>query len=100
MSVEKQIFTGHIIIFHAYDVGDDINLEAIKEKQLLLRRPLQLAKYFKSYHTPLEVELPHPHSSSRISSVKIHGFGVITLTYKIPFSQTLDELKEEIIDYR
>ena len=45
---------------------------------------------------PLEVELPHPHSSSRIMSVKIHAFGVITLTYKIPFSQTLDELKQEI----
>ncbi len=96
MTAEKQIFTGNIIIFHAYDIGDDINLEAIKEKQLLLRRPLQLAKYFKSYHTPLEVELPHPHSSSRIMSVKIHAFGVITLTYKIPFSQTLDELKQEI----
>lgn len=96
MTTEKQVFTGNIIIFHAYDIGDDINLEAIKDKQLLLRRPLQLAKYFKSYHTPLEVELPHPHSSSRILSVKIHAFGVITLTYKIAFSQTLDELKQEI----
>lgn len=96
MNADKQIFTGNIIIFHAYDIGDDINLEAIKDKQLLLRRPLQLAKYFKSYHTPLEVELPHPHSSSRIISVKIHEFGVLTLTYKIPFSQTLDELKQEI----
>jgi hypothetical protein len=96
MTPEKQIVTGNIIIFHAYDIGDDINLDAIKDKQLLLRRPLQLAKYFKSYHTPLEVELPHPHSSSRIMSVKIHAFGVITLTYKIAFSQTLDELKQEI----
>jgi hypothetical protein len=98
MIAEKQIFSGNIIIFHAYDIGDDINLEAIKEKQLLLRRPLQLAKYFKSYHTPLEVELPHPHSSSRIMSVKIHGFGAVTLTYKIPFTQTLTELKQEIDD--
>jgi len=98
MVAEKQIFTGNIIIFHAYDIGDDINLEAIKDKQLLLRRPLQLAKYFKSYQTPLEVELPHPHTSSRIVSVKIHAFGVVTLMYKIPFSQTLDELKQEIDD--
>ncbi len=96
MSEEKQIFTGTIFIFQAYDVGDDINLEAVKEKQLLLRRPLQLSKYFKNYHTPLEVDLPHPHSSSRIMSAKLHGFGVMTLSYKIPFSQTLDELKREI----
>lgn len=92
----KQHFTGNIFIFHAYDVGDDINLEEVKEKQLLTRRPLQLSKYFKNYHTPVEVELPHPHSSSRIFSTKLHGFGVITLSYKIPFSQSLEDLRQEI----
>jgi hypothetical protein len=92
----KQKFTGNIFIFHAYDVGDDINLEEVKEKQLLTKRPLHLSKYFKNYHIPIEVELPHPHTSSRILSTKLHGFGVITLSYKIPFSESLEELRQEI----
>ena len=96
MTEMNQLFTGNLFIFHAYDVGDDISLEQIKDEQLLIRRPLHLSKYFKDYHTPLEVDLPHPHTSSRVWSSKLHGFGVITLTYKIPFSQTLNELKEEI----
>jgi len=98
MSENKQIFSGNIIIFHAFDVAEDINLDSIKEKQILLRRPLHLAKYFKNYHAPLEVDLPHPHSSSRIMSAKLHGFGVISLAYKIPFTKSLDELKQEIYE--
>jgi len=94
--MSKQVFTGHIHIFQAFDVGDDINLNEVKEKQLLLRRPLMLSKYFKNYHTPLEVELPHPHTSSRIKNAKLHAFGVVSLVYKIPFSQTLEELRGEI----
>ncbi len=94
----EQIFSGNIFIFQAFDVGDDINLDEVKEKQLLMRRPLMLSKYFKNYHTPLEVELPHPHTSSRIESARLHSFGVISLVYKIPFSQTFEELKSEIND--
>ena len=68
--MSQQLFTGHIYIFQSFDVGDDINLEEIKEQHLLHRRPLVLAKYFKNYHTPLQVELPHPHTSSRIDTIK------------------------------
>ena len=68
---DRHIFTGNIFIFHAFDVGEDINLDNVKEKQLLARRPLLLSKYFKNYHTPLAVELPHPHTSSRCMSYKI-----------------------------
>ncbi len=96
--MSEQVFTGHIYIFQAFDVGDDINLDEVKEKQLLLRRPLMLSKYFKNYHTPLQVELPHPHTSSRIETAKLHSFGVISLVYKIPFSQTLKKMRGEIND--
>jgi len=89
-------FSGHIFIFHAYDVGDDINLDKVKEEQLLVRRPLVLSKYFKNYHIPIAVELPHPHMSSRLVSAKLHNFGVITLAYKIPFTQTFEELRADI----
>ena len=90
------VFSGNIFIFHAFDVGEDINLENVKEKQLLSRRPLLLSKYFKNYHTPLAVELPHPHSSSRLISSKLHNFGVISLAYKIPFNETLEDLRTQI----
>ncbi len=93
---KNQKFSGNIFIFHCFDVGDDMNLEKIKEKQLLVRRPLHLSKYFKNYHTPLAVELPHPHTSSRNLSCKLHNFGVISLAYKIPFSQTLEDLRTHI----
>lgn len=92
----KKIFSGNIFIFYSFDVGDDINLEAIKEKQLLIREIFTLPKYFKNYHIPLAVELPHPHTSSKIASTKIYEFGVISLVYKISFEETLEELRERM----
>jgi hypothetical protein len=94
--MQKHVFSGNIFIFHCFDVGDDINLEHIRESQALVRRPLILSKYFKNYHTPLQVELPHPHSNSRCISAKLHNFGVISLAYKVPFSESLDELRTHI----
>ena len=94
--VSEKIFSGNIYIFYCYDVADDINLESIKDKQLLIRTPLSLSKYFKNYHIPLSVELPHPHESSHCISAKVHEFGVISLSYKIPFNETLEDLREQI----
>lgn len=93
----EQIFSGNVFIFYAYDIGDDIDLEAVKDSQQLLKRSALLPKYFKSYHIPLTVELPHPHTSYRCISVKLHNFGVISLAYKIPFNDiSLDSLRSEI----
>ena len=94
--MSKHVFTGNIFIFHCFDVGDDINLEQVKESQVLVRRPLMLSKYFKNYHMPLGVELPHPHASSWCMTAKLHNFGVISLAYKIPFSETLEQLRMHI----
>lgn len=98
LQIKQKIFDGNIFIFYSFDVGDDIDLEAVKNSQALIRRPLTLSKYFKNYHIPLEVELPHPHNknSSRCISAKLYNFGVITLTYKIPYEKTLEKLREEI----
>ncbi len=95
-NMPKKVFSGNIFIFYSFDVGDDINLEAIKEKQLLIRQTFLLSKYFKNYHIPLAVELPHPHESSKIVSAKIHEFGVISLVYKIAFEETLEDLRERM----
>ena len=89
-------FTGNIIVFHSFDIGDDINLEKVKNQHILMRRPLAYSRYFKNYHIPLAVELPHPHASAHCESAKLHSFGVITLRYKIPFDSTLEELKASI----
>jgi hypothetical protein len=94
--INRYKFKGNIFIFYSFDVGDDINLENIKDKQTLIKRPLVLSKYFKNYHVPLAIELPHPHSSSYIFYAKLHSFGVISISYKIPFESTLEELKMDI----
>lgn len=92
----SQNFSGHIYIFHAFDVGDDIDLEGIKQKQVFLRKQSQPAKYFKNYHRPLAVELPHPHATSHCEGAKLHPFGAISIVYKIPFTATLEKLRNEM----
>lgn len=92
----NNVFSGNIIIFQAFDVGEDVNLEQVRQLNSILVRPLTLSKYFKNYHTPLPIDLPHPHSSSKCISANIHGFGVISLVYKIGFRETLDDLRKRI----
>ncbi len=96
------IFSGNIYIFHAFDVGDDIDLKKIKKAGIVISRPLSLSKYFKNYHIPLAIELPHPHTSTKCIEAKIHNFGAISLTYKIPFQDTLEEIQKglEALDYQ
>jgi hypothetical protein len=96
-----QIFTGNIYIFHAFDVGDDINLEKIEKSGILTVSPVTSSKYFKNYHRPLGVQLPQPESSPTCVSCKIHNFGSISFTYKIPFQATLDNVRKDMnsLDY-
>ncbi len=89
-----RIFTGHIHLFHAFDVGDDINFEQIKKEQLLIRKPTPLPRYFKNYHKPFSAELPHPHTRSYEGHVRLHQFGALSLQYKVPFELTFEELRE------
>lgn len=89
-------FSGNIFFFHAFDVGEDIDLDAIEETQVLVKVPANQPKYFKDYHVPLSVELPHPHDTSTWLSCKLHSFGAITLTYKVPFTESLSELRNNI----
>lgn len=92
-------FTGNIFIFHAFDIGDEINLEKIKTSNTITQRPYTPPKYFKNYHIPLRAELPHPHATSNCISTKLHNFGAVSLTYKIPFvDDTLEEIRESLAD--
>lgn len=90
------IFTGNLYIFHAFDIGDEINLDAVSDAEHIITRSYTVPKFFKNYHTPLEIDLPHPHSSYGCQSVRLHNFGTISLTYEVPFESTLDELRKNI----
>jgi len=92
---ERQ-FTGNIYIFHSFDVGDDIDFETVKREQLLSRVPHIEPRYFKEYHTPLEVDPPHPHTTSHVDSAKLHNFGAITIRYKVPFTSSLEKLRTDL----
>ena len=94
---KNPVLSGHIYIFHAFDVGDDINLSKIALLPEIITRPLQLPKYFKHHGLPLEIELPHPNNSAACESVKIHTFGAISLTYKIPFHDTLQNIRNDLV---
>lgn len=96
---QQRVFSGNIFIFQAFDIGEDIDLEKVRQSNSLLIRPLTLSKYFKNYHTPLPIDLPHPHESSKFISSNLHGFGVISLAYKIPFKDTLENLRKKLVTY-
>ncbi len=89
-------FTGNLYIFHGYDVGDEINLERLNASGIITPRPFALSKYFKNYHIPLAIELPHPHGTSHCVSVKLHNFGAISLTYKLPFEDSFEDLRHKL----
>jgi len=93
---EEHEFSGNIYIFHSFDVGEDINLEKIKESHAVVWQTLKLPKYFKNYHIPLAVKLPNAQNSPKCISSKIHNFGTISLTYKIPFSKPLTNLRTKL----
>lgn len=91
-------YSGNIFIFHAFDIGYDIDLDRVKTSLSIIDKPLVLPKYFKNYHVPLEVELPHPHTSTKNLSVKIHNFGALSITYKIPFESSLEDIRKNLVD--
>lgn len=93
---EMNTFSGNLYVFHGYDVGDEINLERLNASGIITPRPFALSKYFKNYHIPLAIELPHPHGTSHCTSVKLHNFGAISLTYKLPFEDTFEDLRQKL----
>lgn len=92
----ENLFEGNIYLFHAFDVGDDINLEQIKASGAVVPQPLSLSKFFKNYHLPLAIDIPEPEKNPTCISVKIHNFGAISLIYKIPFKDTLKNIRQQL----
>lgn len=92
----EHLFEGNIYLFHAFDVGDDINLEKVKSSGVVVPQPLTLSKFFKNYHLPLAIEIPDIEKSPTCVSAKIHNFGAISLQYKIPFKDTLKNIRQQL----
>lgn len=90
------VFSGNIFIFHAFDIGDDLDLARVRESKVLEYYPLTLSKYFKNYHIPLTVKLPADAPAQQCISAKLHNFGVITLRYKIQFKESFEDLRAHI----
>lgn len=95
---KSDIFSGNIFIFYAFDIGDDIDLDKLETQHAAIVRPYSAPKYLKNYQTLLNVELPHPHSTSNCFSSKVLRFGVFSLIYKISFSEKFDDLQQMLIE--
>lgn len=95
--------TGNILLFYAFDVGDDIDLDLIHKKDLVPTYTVPQSPYFKDYHVPLAFRLLEPENGSVIEREdavlnKIHHFGVISLCYKVSFDDTFENLKKKFIE--
>lgn len=103
----KSTFKGNILLFYAFDVGDDIDLEEIKQKGLVSTCVMPLSAYFKNYHIPLafrisderQKEIGQICNANCISS-KVHHFGVLSFCYRIPFEDNFEDLKIKLIDIK
>ncbi len=91
-------FSGNIYIFSAFDIGEEIKFDLVKKSKDVQVGKIQVSKFLKNYHLPLEIELPHPNESARCISSKIHPFGAISLIYKVPIVSSLHDLRQTLID--
>jgi len=102
---QAQKVTGNILLFYAFDLGDDIDLVKIDRKGLVQTYKIPQSHYFKEYHTPLAFWILEQEGSKLLERQdailnKIHHFGVVSLCYKIPFNASFDRLKEKVIEVK
>ena len=124
--MQREIFIGDIIFFYVYDVGEDIDLEVVKNQHLVPTYNTPLSERFKNYHLPISYHLrgddiisegegyeaplqkkisdddsEEEHESSHCYALsKIHGFGVLSYSYRIPFKGTFPALKKRVIELK
>lgn len=107
----NHILDGNILLFHAFNIGESIDVPLVKSRKLVATNASVAFPHFKNYHVPLFIQLPSRNKSSVPSIEKekfiprtdclysrIHDFGVISFCYKIPFQASIDTLKIKIID--
>lgn len=107
----NQTFSGNILLFYSFDVGDDIDLSSIKNKNILETFEVPLSSYFKNYRVPYSFK----YSSDCCASIdegrgiisgsgcvlsKAYHFGALSFCYQIPFSENFDDLKGKLIELK
>lgn len=96
-SKNNLVFTGNIFIFHAFDVGDEVDLEKVKASENIVKKSYSPPKYFKNYHIPVSIDLPEITSKTKnFQSCKIHSFGTLSLSYKVPFNDSLENIRAKL----
>lgn len=95
------VFKGNILFFYAFDIGEEVSLDVVKNQGLVSICDVYLSAFFKNYHAPLafssRVDGTQQQSETRLSS-KIYHFGVMSLCYRIPFEQSFENLKLHLIE--
>ncbi len=94
---DHPVFSGNVYIFTAFDVGFDMDFKGIKQFKEVRTEHVHVSKFFKHYHLPLEITIADSCETSRCVSSKIHQFGAISLTYKIPIQDTLPDLRTTLL---
>ncbi len=93
----KSTFSGNLYIFCSFDIGEDINLVKLEATQAIRTTPLVVPRYFRQYKAPVAVELPENTRIATLYTSKLYEFGAISLTYKVPFNQSLEDLRGLVI---
>ncbi|MCK4265093.1 hypothetical protein KAW80_01915 [Candidatus Babeliales bacterium] len=95
----SQVFKGNIFLFYSYDVGDDIELTEVREKNLVKERLFALSPFFKHYNIPLsfDLQLEDDQAGECVIS-KAYRFGVLSFCFKISFEESFENLKLKLID--
>lgn len=97
----SKIFSGNIYLIYGFDIGDDVNLHAVRHCPVVHTLSREWPKYLKSYHKPLSVEVPsatHDEQAIKPLYANLHHFGTISLVYSVPFKGTLDALRDKLAD--
>lgn len=108
MSNEKRsadALAGNILLFYAFDIGDEVSFETIAEKGLVPIVTTSASPVFKHYRAPLSFNLRErdeeecAYTSHSVFN-KVYDFGVLSLCYMVPFEGTFESLKMELSDIK
>lgn len=102
---KKQKVAGNILLFYAFDLGDDINLDQIRRKDLISTYKVPVSHYFKDYHVPLAFRMLDVNGEKLLERQdailnKIHHFGIVSFCYKVSFDDSFEDLKKKVIEVK
>jgi len=97
-SSEEHIFSGVIYLVYAFDIGDDINLDAARKCPSIRTLQRDWPKYLKSYHKPLLIDVTHSEVPIKAKHINLHHYGALSMIYPVAFTGTLTSLRNTLND--